>query len=216
MRVIGLRGLENKVVFKSDVLVVGATVAKPCGEVTFSFKVTLLKDPVVAAFGVGEDLPSVVIEIPKVKTVGAITLDGSGDVFDGPFLGLLAAQLVRLIDLLVGQDIKPIVVAAMHFVLVLDLHNGVDMSAAKLHHHGNGTRANHREAQELLVKNPRLLQISTAQGFVGDETGGDGRSWGHGARWGDGRQKNHFQSKIKASQDQSRLLSHQNCSCCTP
>jgi len=156
MLVIDFLGMEKKVVFKSDVLVVGAMVAKPLGEVTFSFKVTLLKDPVVAAFGVGEDLPSVVIEVPKVETVCAMTLNGFGDVFDGPFLSLLAAQLVRLIDLLVGQDIQTIVVAAMHFVLILDLHNGVDMSAAELHHHGDGARANHREAQELFVKKPGL------------------------------------------------------------
>ena len=157
MLVIDFLGMEKKVVFKSDVLVVGAMVAKPLGEVTFSFKVALLKDPVVAAFGVGEDLPSIVVQVPEVKAVSAMPLDGFGDVFDRPFLGLLTTQLIGFIDLLIGQHIEAIVVAAEHFIFVLDLNHGIDMGAAELHHHGDVTCAHHLEAQKFLIKNPRLL-----------------------------------------------------------
>ena len=152
-----LWGKEVRSVFKSMVLGVGAVFAKTLGKMAFAHEISLFKDPGVAAFGVGEDLPSIVVQVPEVKAVSAMPLDGFGDVFDRPFLGLLTTQLIGFIDLLIGQHIEAIVVAAEHFIFVLDLNHGIDMGAAELHHHGDVTCAHHLEAQKFLIKSPRLL-----------------------------------------------------------
>src|SRR5262252_3409021 len=74
-------------------------------EMTFAVLVALLKQPAIAALRIGQDLPAIIIAIPKEEAVGAVLKMRFGDFFEMPLLGLGTDGAVRLIDVFLGADI---------------------------------------------------------------------------------------------------------------
>src|SRR5438132_1890694 len=81
---------------------VGPLVAEALLEVPAAREVALIEDPGVAALGIRQDFPGVVVRIPEEKAIGAVALGGLGNVVQAPLRRLLGAQAPRLVDLLVG------------------------------------------------------------------------------------------------------------------
>src|SRR5215470_11797812 len=79
-------------------------------EMSFALLITLFEQPTIAALGVGQDLPAVIVAIPKEEAVGTVLKMRFGDFFEVPVLGLGADDAVRFIHLFLSADIKPVVV----------------------------------------------------------------------------------------------------------
>src|ERR1700736_1743233 len=83
-------------------------------EMTFPLLVAQFKQPAIAAFRIGQDLPAIVVAIPKEEAVGAVLKMRFGDLLEVPGLGLGADGAVRLVHLLLGADIEPVMVEQVH------------------------------------------------------------------------------------------------------
>src|SRR5262249_44700492 len=83
-------------------------------EMTFALLVAVFEQPAIAALRVGQDLPAIIVAIPKEKAVGAVLEMRLGDFLEIPLFGLGTDDAVCLIDLLLGADIEPIVVEEVH------------------------------------------------------------------------------------------------------
>src|ERR1700739_3874100 len=109
---------------------VDAGALKVAVEMPFALLVTLLEQPTVAAFRVGQDLPAIIVAIPKEEAVGAVLKMWFGDFFEVPLVGLGADDAMRLIHLFLGADIEPIVVEEVHSFDVLAVDDGNRVGAA--------------------------------------------------------------------------------------
>ena len=78
-------------------------------EMSFAVLVALFERPTIAAFRVGQDLPAIIVAVPKEEAVGAVLKMRFRDFFEVPLLGLGADDAMRLIHLFRGADIEPIV-----------------------------------------------------------------------------------------------------------
>ena len=85
----------------------------------FTLLVPLLEQPTIAAFRVGQDLPAIIVAIPKEEAVGAVLKMRFGDFLETPLLGLRTDDAVYLIYLFLAADIEPVVVEEVHFADVL-------------------------------------------------------------------------------------------------
>src|SRR6516164_5017603 len=99
-------------------------------EMSFALLVTLLEQPTIAAFRVGQDFPAIIVAIPEEEAVGAVLQMRSGDFFEAPLLGLCGDDAVRLIHLFRGADIEPVVVEEVHPSDVLAVDDGNRVGAA--------------------------------------------------------------------------------------
>src|SRR5258706_1271392 len=61
-------------------------------------KVALVENPRIAALGVREDFPGVVVSVPEVEAVGSVHRNGPRDLVQPPLLRLLAARLPGRVD----------------------------------------------------------------------------------------------------------------------
>ena len=81
--------------------------------------VALFKQPAIAAFRIGQDLPAIVVAIPKEEAVGTVLKMRFGDFLETPLLGLRTDDAVYIIYLFLAADIEPVVVEEVHFADVL-------------------------------------------------------------------------------------------------
>src|ERR1700719_2477207 len=93
-------------------------------EMTFPLLVAQFKQPAIAAFRIGQDLPAIVVAIPKEEAVGAVLKMRFGDFLETPLLGLRTDDAVYLIYLFLAADIEPVVVEEVHFADVLAVNDG--------------------------------------------------------------------------------------------
>src|SRR5712692_1197476 len=138
-------------------------------EMSATGKVALLEDPGVAAPGIGQDLPGVVVAVPEQEAVGAVAFRRLGDVVQAPLCGLLGAQAPGLVDVGVGVDVESVVVAARHAFFVPRVHYGINVVAAEPDHQRDRARAHHLEAEEFLVETTRRLEVFRADRAVRNE-----------------------------------------------
>jgi len=64
-----------------------------------------------------------------------------------PFRCLLVAKAPCLVDLGVGVDVQPVVVEAVHALLLLAVDDGVDVISAQPHHERHVAVRNHLQAR---------------------------------------------------------------------
>src|SRR5262249_26132963 len=83
-------------------------------EMSFATLFALFEQPAIAALGIGQDLPTIIVAIPKEEAVGAVLEMWFGDFFEAPLLGLGADDAVRLIHLFLRANIEPVVVEEVH------------------------------------------------------------------------------------------------------
>src|SRR5262249_10983242 len=57
-------------------------------EMAFALLVALVEDPAIAAFGIGQDLPAIVVGVPEIEAVCAVLEDRLADLGELPLLGL--------------------------------------------------------------------------------------------------------------------------------
>jgi hypothetical protein len=100
-------------------------------EMTFPLLVALFKQPAIAAFRIGQDLPAIVVAIPKEEAVGAVLKMRFGDFLETLLLGLRTDDAVYLIYLFLAADIEPVVVEEVHFADVLAVNDGNAVAAAQ-------------------------------------------------------------------------------------
>src|ERR1700730_7423406 len=100
-------------------------------EMPLACLVALLEQPAVAAFRIGQDLPAIIVAIPKEEAVGAVLQMRLGDFLEVPRIGLGADGVVRLVHLLLGADIEPVVVEEVHPANVLAVDDRNRVRAAK-------------------------------------------------------------------------------------
>src|SRR5438552_3064474 len=146
-----------------------AFVTEAALEMPPAFEIALLEDPGVAAFGIGEDFPGVVVGVPEKEAVGSVAGRGLVDVVQAPLLRLRVASPPCLVHLGVGVDVQAVVVDARHALLFLGVDHGVHMVAAEADHEGHGAGAHYLQTEELLVETARRLEIFRAERAVRDE-----------------------------------------------
>src|SRR5437667_12410482 len=83
-------------------------------EMAFALLVALLEQPAVAALRIGQDFPAIIVAVPEEEAVGAVLKMRLGDLLEVPCLGLGADDAVRLVHLLLGADVEPVVVEEVH------------------------------------------------------------------------------------------------------
>ena len=93
--------------------------------------VALFEQPTIAAFWIGQDLPAIIVAIPKEKAVGAVQKMRFRDFLEMPLLGLGTDDAVCLIYLFLGADIEPVVVEQVHSADVLAVNDGNGVGAAQ-------------------------------------------------------------------------------------
>src|SRR5712692_2977584 len=138
-------------------------------EMAATRQVALLEDPGIAALGIGQDLPGVVVAVPEQEAVGAVPFRRLGDVVQAPLRGLLGALAPGLVDIGVGVDVEAVVVAARHAFLVPGMDHRVDMVAAEPDHQRDRAGAHYLQAEEFLVEAPRRLEVFRAERAVRNE-----------------------------------------------
>src|ERR1700745_1887439 len=83
-------------------------------EMSFAVLVALFEQPAIAALRVGQDLPAIIVAIPKEEAVGTVLEMWLGDFFEAPLVSLSTDNAMRLVDLLLRADIEPVVVEEVH------------------------------------------------------------------------------------------------------
>jgi len=121
-------------------------------EMSFALLVALLEQPTIAAFRVGQDLPAIIVTIPKEEAVRAVLKMRIGDFFEVPLLGLGADDPVRLIHLFLGADIEPVVVEEVHSSDVLAVDDGYGVGATQSNEKRDRARLDDFEPQKLFVE----------------------------------------------------------------
>src|SRR5215471_3973847 len=135
-------------------------------QMTFAVLVALFEQPAIAAFRIGQDLPAIIVAIPKEETVGAVLEMRLGDFLEMPLLSLGADDAVCLIYLLLGADIQPVVVEEVHPADLLTVNDGNGVGAAQSNEKRDGTRLNDLETQKLLIETAREAEIAALQRTV--------------------------------------------------
>src|SRR5215471_10828827 len=115
-------------------------------EMTFAVLVALFKQPAITAFRIGQDLPAIIVAIPKEETVGAVLEMRFGDLLEMPFFGLGTDDAVCLIHLFLGADIEPVVVEEVHPADVLAVNDGNGVGATQSNEKRDRARLNDLEA----------------------------------------------------------------------
>src|SRR5262245_5223979 len=132
----------------------------------FALLVALFEQPAITALGVGQDLPAIIVTIPKEEAVGTVLEMWFGDFFEAPLLGLGADDAVRLIHLFLGANIEPIVVEEVHSADVLAVDDGNGIGAAQSNKKRDRARLNDFEPEKLLVEAARESEIAALQRAV--------------------------------------------------
>src|SRR6516164_8885353 len=121
-------------------------------EMSFAVLVALFEQPTIAAFWSGQDLPAIIVAIPKEEAVGAVLKMRFRDFFEMPLLGLGADDAVRLIHLFPGADIEPVVVEEVHSSDILAVDNDNSVGAAQSNKKRDRARLDDLEPEKLLVE----------------------------------------------------------------
>src|SRR6266851_1003245 len=100
-------------------------------EMPLALLVALFEEPAVAAGRIGQDLPAIIVAIPKEKAVGAVLQMRLGDLLEMPFLGLGADGVVRRVNFILGANIEPVMVEQVHFPRLLAEHDRDAVRAAQ-------------------------------------------------------------------------------------
>ena len=98
---------------------------------TFAVLVALFEQPAITTFRISQDLPAIIVAIPKEKAVGAVLKMRFRDFLEMPLLGLGTDDAVCLIYLFLGADIEPVVVEQVHSADVLAVNDGNGVGAAQ-------------------------------------------------------------------------------------
>jgi len=135
-------------------------------EMTFPLLVAQFKQPAIAAFRIGQDLPAIIVAIPKEEAVGAVLKMRFRDFLEVPLLGLGANDAVRLIHLFLGADIEPVVVEEVHSADVLAVDNGNGVGAAQSNEKRDWARLDDLKPEKLLVEAARESEVAAFQRAV--------------------------------------------------
>src|SRR5580704_731052 len=100
-------------------------------EMPFALLVALLEQPAVAPFRVGQDLPAIVVGVPEEKAVGAVLQMRLGNLLQLPRVGPGADGAMRLVGLLLGADIEPVVIEQGHVADILAVDDRDRVRAAE-------------------------------------------------------------------------------------
>src|SRR5215469_4330392 len=138
-------------------------------QMTFAVLVALFEQPAIAAFRIGQDLPAIIVAIPKEETVGAVLEMRLGDFLEMPLLSLGADDAVCLIYLLLGADIQPVVVEEVHPADVLTVNDGNGVGATQSNEKRDRARLNDLETQKLLIEAARENKVAALQRAVRKE-----------------------------------------------
>src|SRR5262249_19171808 len=135
-------------------------------EMSFAVLVPLFEQPAIAALRVGQDLPAIIIAIPKEEAVGTVLEMWLGDFFEVPLVSLSTDNGRRLAALLLRAAIEPVVVEEVHpaDVLAIDNRNGV--GATQSNKKRNRARLDDFKAEKLLVETARKSEVTALQRSV--------------------------------------------------
>src|SRR5439155_3424432 len=133
---------------------------------TLARLVALLEEPAVAALRIGQDLPAIVVAIPEEKAVGAVLEMRLRNFLEVPLLGLVADGAVRRVDLILAENIEPVVIEKVHLVRLLAVDDRDRVRATEANQERDRAGLHDLEAEELLVKWPRQGEIAAFQRAV--------------------------------------------------
>ena len=128
-------------------------------EMPFALLITLFEQPTVAAFRVGQDLPAIIVAIPKEEAVGAVLKMRFRDFLEVPLLRLGANDAMRLIHLFLDADIEAVVVEEVHSSDVLAVDDGNGVGATQSNKKRDRARLNDFEPEKLLVEAARESEV---------------------------------------------------------
>jgi hypothetical protein len=97
---------------------------------TLALLVAPFEQPAIAAFRVGQDLPTIIVAVPKEKAVGSVLKMRFGDFLEAPHFGLGTDDAVCLIYLFLSTDIEPVVVEEVYPADILAVDDGNGVGAA--------------------------------------------------------------------------------------
>src|SRR6266851_9623199 len=135
-------------------------------EMPLALLVALFEEPAVAAFRIGQDLPAIIVAIPKEKAVGAVLEMRLGDFLEPPHLGLGADRAMRLIHFILGANIEAVVVEEVHLPDILAVDDRDRVRATEPDEQRDRAGLHDFEAEKLLVEPPRERQVAALQRTV--------------------------------------------------
>src|SRR5580704_17599049 len=133
---------------------------------TFAVLVAPFEQPAITAFRIGQDLPAVIVAIPKEEAVSAVLKMWFRDFLEMPLLGLGTDDAMCLIYLLLGADIEPVVVEEVHSADVLAVNDCNGVGAAQSNEKRDRARLNDLETKKLLVEAARESKVAALQRAV--------------------------------------------------
>jgi len=131
--------------------------------------ITLLEEPAIAAFGISQDFPAIVITIPEVKTVRPVLENWLADFVEVPFLLIFKNYLIRRIDLLLRFNVQAVVVEYRHIPFFFRFDDRNSVLTTKAYHERDRTSLHDFQAKEFFVEPSRERQILRFKGAVRKE-----------------------------------------------